>query len=73
VNLSRRTNGRRAALTLSSIGIANSPETILISEHWTARDGKALSLLVIFFEPQALLDGVNVPHGLARNNSPSQT
>lgn len=58
---------------LVRIGIANSPETVLVSEHWTVRDGKALSLLVIFFEPQALLDSVNVPHGLARNNSPSRT
>lgn len=49
---------------LVRIGIANSLDTVLISEHWTVRNGKALSLLVIFFEPQALLDSVNIPHGL---------
>jgi hypothetical protein len=36
----------------------------LISEHWTVRDGKARSLLVIFFEPQNLLDSVGIAHGL---------
>jgi hypothetical protein len=39
---------------------------VLNSEHWTVRNHKALSLLVIFFEPQALLDSVNIPHGLTR-------
>ena len=51
---------------LVRIGIANSSDTVLNSEHWTVRNGKALSLLVIFFEPQALLDSVNIPHGLTR-------
>ena len=51
---------------LVRIGIANSSDTVLNSEHWTLRNGKALSLLVIFFEPQALLDSVNIPHGLTR-------
>ena len=49
---------------LVRIGIANSPHTVLISEHWTVRDGKARSLRVIFFEPQNLLDSVGIAHGL---------
>ena len=49
---------------LVRIGIANTADTVLISEHWTVRDGKALSLLVIFFEPQKLLDSIHVAHAL---------
>jgi hypothetical protein len=29
-----------------SIGIADTDDSVLISEHWTVRDGKAVSLLV---------------------------
>jgi ketosteroid isomerase-like protein len=50
---------------LVRIGIAKTPHTVLISEHWTVRAGRARSLLVIFFEPQDLLDSVGVAHGLA--------
>ena len=43
-------------VALVSIGIADTDDSVLISEHWTVRDGKALSLLVLFFEPQKLLE-----------------
>ena len=51
-------------VALVSIGIAGTGDSVLISEHWTVRDGKALSLLVMFFEPQKLLDSLHIAHGL---------
>jgi hypothetical protein len=45
-----------------SIGIAGTDDSVLISEHWTVRDGKAVSLLVLFFEPQKLLDSIHLAH-----------
>jgi len=51
-------------VALVSIGIADTDDSVLISEHWTVRDGKALSLLVLFFEPQKLLDSIHLAHGL---------
>jgi ketosteroid isomerase-like protein len=51
-------------IALVSIGIAGTDDSVLISEHWTVRDGKALSLLVLFFEPQKLLDSIHLAHGL---------
>ena len=29
-------------------------ESVKISEHWTVKDGRAVSLSVAYFEPQAL-------------------
>ncbi len=51
-------------VALVSIGIADTDDSVLISEHWTVRDGKARSLLVLFFEPQKLLDSIHLAHGL---------
>jgi hypothetical protein len=51
-------------VALVSIGIADSDDSVLISEHWTVRDGKALSLVVLFFEQQKLLDSIHLAHGL---------
>jgi ketosteroid isomerase-like protein len=51
-------------VALVRIGITATDDSVLISEHWTVRDGMALSLLVLFFEPQQLLDSIHVPSGL---------
>jgi hypothetical protein len=37
---------------------------IKISEHWTVENGKATSIWVAYFEPQALLDKLGIEHGL---------
>jgi hypothetical protein len=37
-----------------------------ISEHWTVKNGKATSIWVAYFEPQALLDKLGIAHGLKR-------
>jgi ketosteroid isomerase-like protein len=51
-------------VALVRLGIAGTDDSVLISEHWTVRDGKAVSLLVLFFEPQKLLDSIHLTHGL---------
>ena len=33
-------------------------------EHWTVKNGKATSIWVAYFEPQALLDKLGIAHGL---------
>jgi hypothetical protein len=38
--------------------VTGTADVIQISEHWEVRDGKALSLWVAYFEPQALLDKI---------------
>jgi ketosteroid isomerase-like protein len=53
-------------VALANFGITGSDSTIKISEHWTVRDGKATSIWVAYFEPQALLDKLGIPHGLNR-------
>ena len=40
------------------VGVTGTDDVIKISEHWEVRDGKALSLWVAYFEPQALLDKI---------------
>jgi ketosteroid isomerase-like protein len=37
------------------VAVTGTRDVIEISEHWEVRDGKALSLWVAYFEPQALL------------------
>ena len=49
-----------------NIGIKGSDATIKISEHWAVRDGKAASIWVAYFEPQALLDKLGLRHNLVR-------
>jgi hypothetical protein len=39
-----------------NVGVVGFASLIKISEHWEMKDGKALSLWVAYFEPQALLD-----------------
>src|SRR5580765_2031661 len=43
-------------VALVNFGLTESDATIKISEHWTVKDGKATSIWVAYFEPQALLD-----------------
>lgn len=57
-------NGDKA-VALINIGLTGRDEVIKISEHWTVRDGKATSIWVAYFEPQALLDSLKIPHGLS--------
>jgi ketosteroid isomerase-like protein len=43
-------------VALIRVGVTGTDDIIKISEHWEARDGKALSIWVAYFEPKALLD-----------------
>jgi ketosteroid isomerase-like protein len=51
-------------VALINIGVTGTDAIIKISEHWTVRDGKATSIWVAYFEPQALLDKLGLSHGL---------
>ena len=53
-------------IALVNFGLTGSDEMIKISEHWTVVDGKATSIWVAYFEPQALLDKLGIAHGLKR-------
>jgi len=53
-------------VALVNFGLTGSDEMIKISEHWTVKDGKATSIWVAYFEPQALLDKLGITHGLDR-------
>jgi ketosteroid isomerase-like protein len=57
-------------VALVNFGIIGSDATIKISEHWTVRDGRATSIWVAYFEPQALLDKLGIAHGLSRSAQP---
>jgi hypothetical protein len=52
------------AVALVNFGITGGDAMIKISEHWTVRDGKATSIWLAYFEPQALLDKLGLAHGL---------
>lgn len=52
------------AVALIDIGVVGTDKSVKISEHWTVKDGKATSLWVAYFEPQALLDRLGLEHGL---------
>lgn len=49
-----------------NMGVTGTDQVIKILDLWTIRNGKAASLWVAYFEPQALLDKLGVTHGLAR-------
>jgi ketosteroid isomerase-like protein len=51
-------------VALINIGVTGTDAIIKISEHWTVRDGKATSIWVAYFEPQALLVKLGLSHGL---------
>lgn len=53
-------------VALVNFGLMGSDAMIKISEHWTAKNGKAASIWVAYFEPQALLDKLGIVHGLTR-------
>ena len=52
------------AVALVNFGITGTDSTIKISEHWTIRNGKAISIWVAYFEPQTLLEKLGIAHGL---------
>ena len=51
-------------IALITIGLTGSDKTLKISEHWTVEADKARSIWVAYFEPQALLDKLEIPHNL---------
>jgi ketosteroid isomerase-like protein len=51
-------------VALVHFGLSGSDATVKLSEHWTIKDGKAASIWVAYFEPQALLDKLGIAHGL---------
>ena len=42
-------------VALIKIGVQGTDASIIISEHWDIRDGKAIRLLVAYFDPTLLL------------------
>jgi len=53
-------------VALVNFGVTGTEAMIKISEHWTVSDGKATSIWVAYFEPQALLEKLGIAHGLSR-------
>jgi hypothetical protein len=53
-------------VVLVNFGLVGNDAMIKISEHWTVQRGKATSIWVAYFEPQALLDKLGIVHGLTR-------
>jgi len=51
-------------VALVNFGVTGGGAMIKISEHWTVKDGKAASIWVAYFEPQALLEKLGIAHGL---------
>jgi ketosteroid isomerase-like protein len=51
-------------VALVNFGLTGRDAMIKISEHWTVKNGKATSIWVAYFEPQALLDKLGIVHGL---------
>ena len=47
-------------------GVMGTGDVIKIVDCWTVRDGRAMSIWVAYFEPQALLDKLGITHGLPR-------
>ena len=46
-------------VALIKIGVQGTEDSILISEHWDIRDGKAIRLRVAYFDPTLLLTQIN--------------
>ena len=46
-------------VALIKIGVSGKDDSIIISEHWDIRDGKAIRLLVAYFDPTSLLDQIH--------------
>jgi ketosteroid isomerase-like protein len=47
-----------------NMGVTGTDRVIKLLDLWTIRNGKAASLWVAYFEPQALLDKLGISHGL---------
>jgi len=58
-------------VALINIGVTGTDAIVKISEHWSVRDGKAMSIWVAYFEPQPLLDKLGIRHGLSSGSHPS--
>ena len=43
-----------------NIGVTGTDAVVKIVDHWTLRDGKAISLWAAYFEPQALLEKLGI-------------
>jgi ketosteroid isomerase-like protein len=56
-------------VALVNFGVTGSDAMVKISEHWTVRGGKATSIWVAYFEPQALLEKLGIAHGLSSSRS----
>jgi hypothetical protein len=46
-------------VALIKIGVQGTDGSIIISEHWDIRDGKAIRLLVAYFDPTLLLTQIH--------------
>ena len=46
-------------VALIDIGVQGTDKSVIISEHWDIEDGKAIRLLVAYFDPKILLDEIN--------------
>jgi ketosteroid isomerase-like protein len=53
-------------VALVNFGITGTDDMIKISEHWTVSEGKATSIWVAYFEPQLLLNKLEIAHGLSK-------
>ena len=52
-----------------NMGVTGTDQVIKILDLWTLRNGKAASLWVAYFEPQALLDSLGFPTGSRANDN----
>ncbi|GLR90806.1 hypothetical protein GCM10007857_75220 [Bradyrhizobium iriomotense] len=48
-------------VALIDIVVQGTDQSVIISEHWDIKEGKAVRLLVAYFDPKILLDQAN-PH-----------
>jgi ketosteroid isomerase-like protein len=48
-------------VALIDIGVQGTDESVIVSEHWDIKDGKAIRLLVAYFDPKILLDQIKPP------------
>ena len=46
-------------VALIDIAVQGTDKSVIISEHWDIEDGKAIRLLVAYYDPTALLDQFN--------------
>ena len=59
-------------VALITIGVAGTPDLIQISEHWTVHAGKATSIWVAYFEPQALLQQLGLEPSVLSGRQPQR-